>query len=462
VTITNLKEYLKYKGFEPNANEKTIILRHGETRKGFKTALRKNILIHYTGFQVTNKNNRIFDSKVKYIVELLPNGMDIGTFHKVYKVKKDYIENKPKFLEDFVKKYPDAFNLDEYMERIYYVLEEYIKANKEDDFNFKGSRNWVRNWHNAEKIKLLQPIDVDFKTIDKNIEDDENKNKIYDKIGEITGVNVGDWFPDRRSLSEAGVHKELQRGIWGSQTKGAYSIVLSGGYEDDDDLGDIIIYTGEGGRDPSTKKQILDQEFSRGNKALAINENEGLPVRVTRGYSHKSSYSPSKGYEYCGLYYVESHWLEEGKSGHRIYRYKLCKYYYPNTKTKFDKEGNVVPHRTTSNIQRIIRDTELARQVKKLYDYCCQICGIRLLTSTGPYAESAHIIPLGTPHDGPDIAENIICLCPNHHVLFDKGSIQIADDFSLIGLDGELHLKREHRIKLEYLQYHRNMCPAIK
>jgi hypothetical protein len=37
----------------------------------------------------------------------------------------------------------------------------------------------------------------------------------------------------------------------GSQT-GAESIVVSGGYEDDEDHGDTIIYTGHGGNDPQT------------------------------------------------------------------------------------------------------------------------------------------------------------------------------------------------------------------
>jgi putative restriction endonuclease len=34
--------------------------------------------------------------------------------------------------------------------------------------------------------------------------------------------------------------------------------VLSGGYVDDNDEGDVIIYTGQGGRDPATGRQIKD------------------------------------------------------------------------------------------------------------------------------------------------------------------------------------------------------------
>lgn len=38
-------------------------------------------------------------------------------------------------------------------------------------------------------------------------------------------------------------------GIHGNPDLGCYSIALSGGYEDDVDLGESFIYTGEGGRD---------------------------------------------------------------------------------------------------------------------------------------------------------------------------------------------------------------------
>ena len=54
------------------------------------------------------------------------------------------------------------------------------------------------------------------------------------------------------------------------------SIVLSGGYVDHEDLGDVIIYTGEGGRDPNTGRQIADQQLISGNLALAEN-----PLRMS-------------------------------------------------------------------------------------------------------------------------------------------------------------------------------------
>ena len=64
-------------------------------------------------------------------------------------------------------------------------------------------------------------------------------------FGEIEGVTEGQIFESRRELHDANVHNGLMRGIG----KQGASIVLSGGYVDDEDLGDEIIYTGEGGRD---------------------------------------------------------------------------------------------------------------------------------------------------------------------------------------------------------------------
>ena len=71
-------------------------------------------------------------------------------------------------------------------------------------------------------------------------------------------------------MSEAGVHRPHVAGIHGREDEGAYSIVLSGGYEDDEDDGDQFTYTGSGGRDLSgnkrTAEQSCDQTLTRMNK----------------------------------------------------------------------------------------------------------------------------------------------------------------------------------------------------
>jgi putative restriction endonuclease len=72
-------------------------------------------------------------------------------------------------------------------------------------------------------------------------------------------------------------------GIAGSETEGADLIVLWGGYEDDEDLGEEIVYTGHGGRDWASKRRVAHPHLTKGNLALARSSIEGLPVRVIRG-----------------------------------------------------------------------------------------------------------------------------------------------------------------------------------
>lgn len=71
-------------------------------------------------------------------------------------------------------------------------------------------------------------------------------------------------------MSESGVHRPPVSGIHGREKIGAFSIVLSGGYEDDEDLGESFWYTGSGGRDLSgnkrTSKQSGDQALDSFNK----------------------------------------------------------------------------------------------------------------------------------------------------------------------------------------------------
>lgn len=93
-------------------------------------------------------------------------------------------------------------------------------------------------------------------------------------------------------------------------------------------------------------------------------------------------------------------------------------------------------------IYRILRDTALARRIKADNNYKCQICGERILLSKGnPYAETHHIKPLGSPHNGPDHTDNIACLCPNCHVKMDYGVIEINQKIFV-------------NVHPEFIQYH--------
>ena len=280
-------------------------------------------------------------------------------------------------------------------------------------------------------------------------------------FGEIENIIEGDLFDNRVLLAESKVHKPHQSGISGSEKDGADSIVISGGYEDDEDSGDLIVYTGQGGRSSTSNLQVADQTLTRGNKALAISCEKGLPVRVIRGANKDSKFSPENGYRYDGLFRVEEYWTEKGKSGYVIWRFRLRKIYSDynsanNEELAEPKSNYGKTQRKDLLTQRIIRNTFTSDFVKKLYNYECQICGLKIETQTGYYAEAAHIKAIGSPHNGPDTKENILCLCPNHHVMFDYGMVSINDDFTILGLENKsLIIHKSHKIDLESLKYHR-------
>jgi hypothetical protein len=146
------------------------------------------------------------------------------------------------------------------------------------------------------------------------------------RFGSIPTVKEGQVFPSREALSNAGLHRSHQRGIDGNTTDGAAAIVLAGGFKDNYDLGDEILYTGEGGNDPATGRQIGDQDInSPGNSGLIESMNRKLPVRVIRSSNHKSQFSPKSGYRYDGIYYVVDYQITKGKDGFVIIRFVLRK-----------------------------------------------------------------------------------------------------------------------------------------
>lgn len=103
--------------------------------------------------------------------------------------------------------------------------------------------------------------------------------------------------------------------------------------------------------------------------------------------------------------------------------------------------------RQETTINRIIRDTILSRRIKELHNYECQLCGHTIPLADGArYAEAHHIQPLGSPHNGPDSAENLVCLCPNHHAELDFGirTLALADLRSVHG----------HKVGESFVTYH--------
>ncbi|MEM1260671.1 MAG: YDG/SRA domain-containing protein [Bacteroidota bacterium] len=280
-------------------------------------------------------------------------------------------------------------------------------------------------------------------------------------FGEIAGIEENHWFSGRKEMMPSSFHRSWGAGIDGNGKEGTSAIVLSGGYEDDEDLGDEIIYTGAGGNDLKTGKQIADQTWeNRGNAGLLKSMNEGLPVRVIRGYTHQSKYSPKTGYQYAGLYSVVEAWQETGKGGYKICRFRLL--YSGANNSRKTVEAIALDHsikdkkRQSGTVLRIVRDSKISLDLKRLYHYRCQVCNTAIKTKSGFYAEGAHIKPLGKPHNGDDSIANLLCLCPNHHVMLDKGSFSILDNYELVGAEtGQLNVHDKHKIDLENLSYHR-------
>ncbi|CAM8968315.1 unnamed protein product [Rhodiola kirilowii] len=154
-----------------------------------------------------------------------------------------------------------------------------------------------------------------------------NSNK---RIGAVPGISIGDIFYFRMEMCLVGLHAQSMAGIDYMSIKLdrgdeplAVSIVSSGGYEDDTDDPDVLVYSGQGGN-VQVGKEITDQKLVRGNLALEKSLHRGNEVRVIRGV--KDPANPlTKVYFYDGLYTIQESWAEKGKSGCNVYKYKFVR-----------------------------------------------------------------------------------------------------------------------------------------
>ncbi|GAA2209695.1 YDG/SRA domain-containing protein [Nonomuraea monospora] len=291
-------------------------------------------------------------------------------------------------------------------------------------------------------------------------------------FGEIPGHPEGTSYADREELRLAGLHAHKQNGISGTPAEGADAIVLNGGYPDDQDDGDIIIYTGQGGQD-SRGRQIADQELTSGNAGLVRSQAEGLPVRVIRGYEEKSVYAPTTGYRYDGLYRVVRHWFKPRDDGFRVLQFRMEKISTSEIVRDFGQADEADQpeaqsltqsgpvSRTERAIQQLNRRASVVRNIKKWHDNVCQICRTTVELPGGPASEVAHIQGLGEPHNGPDCEENALCLCPNDHLRFDYGALYLTDDLRIVDatsqqIIGKLATHPKHSIGIQYVRQHRS------
>ena len=249
-------------------------------------------------------------------------------------------------------------------------------------------------------------------------------------IGHVPDVAVGATFANRRPLAESGIHRMHMHGIAWSTNGPAESIVQSGGYEDDEDWGDTLLYTGMGGNEGG--RQVKDQELRAGNLALVRSLELQTPVRVIRGANHVGPFSPREGYRYDGLYRVIDAFFERGRSGFYVWRFVL---------QRADVAIAVPP------------PTRVQRRVIELYEGACQVCGYTARRRSGLAAVPWHVQPLHRPHGGDDALANLLCVCPTHAHELDAGVIRIAGDGLLLSSAQPLRFAGGHRLDPVALRY---------
>jgi len=140
-------------------------------------------------------------------------------------------------------------------------------------------------------------------------------------FGHPGSYRPGDTFHNRIDLSLSRVHRPRRTGVCGTPLLGAESIVLAGQYEEDNFEDEEILYSGNGGRDPKTGRQIMDQVATTGIKALLRSIETGLPVRVLRKVPAEDG--GLEVYRYEGLYQVVGSTYGPGKSGFQVYVFRL-------------------------------------------------------------------------------------------------------------------------------------------
>ncbi|KAI4300951.1 hypothetical protein L6164_034276 [Bauhinia variegata] len=175
------------------------------------------------------------------------------------------------------------------------------------------------------------------------------------RIGAVPGVEVGDIFFFRMELCLVGLHAPSMAGIdymgikiSQEEEPLAVSIVSSGGYEDNVEDADVLIYSGQGGVNRNDK-EVKDQKLERGNLALEKSLHRGNDVRVVRGLMDPA-HPTGKIYVYDGLYKIQDSWVEKGKSGANVFKYKL-----------FRLPGQPEAYTTWKNIQQWTENKSTSR-----------------------------------------------------------------------------------------------------
>lgn len=115
-------------------------------------------------------------------------------------------------------------------------------------------------------------------------------------------------------------------------------------------------------------------------------------------------------------------------------------------------------NKKTEVVTRFIRDTKKVLQLKSIYHNKCQICGrVIHISNNSLYSEVHHLHPLRD--DGDDDFDNMLVLCPIHHVEFDYKVIGIDRDQKTV-IDnsgkkiGAVTMNPKHKLNGKNIEFH--------
>ncbi|KAI3398889.1 hypothetical protein diail_8398 [Diaporthe ilicicola] len=170
--------------------------------------------------------------------------------------------------------------------------------------------------HGARLVNTGKKIDYE---LDNRYVHEQRKAQVYGH----NGLTPGDWFPKTIIARFRGAHGALIRGISGDSDRGAYSISVSGQYEEDLDEGDVLYYSGEAADKNENPRQIIQRAA---NDSLLQSLVTGRPVRVLRSASkgeRERHFAPQCGIRYDGLYNVIDVEERHNVKGGLYQRFKL-------------------------------------------------------------------------------------------------------------------------------------------
>ena len=107
---------------------------------------------------------------------------------------------------------------------------------------------------------------------------------------------------------------------------------------------------------------------------------------------------------------------------------------------------DTLPHDTFT------RNTAFGRMIRRIYDYQCAMCGLRIITPNGSTPiDAAHLIPWSESHD--DSPTNGIALCKLHHWALDAGLVAPTLDLKWVVSPW---LDRRRNSERELARFHRS------